>query len=49
MTTTQQTTVERLLEDWATTLSARDVDGFLLLFSDDVVYEDVTFGVVNHG
>ena len=41
--------MDKLLEDWARHLSAHDTKKFLTLFTDDVVYEDVTFGVVNHG
>jgi steroid delta-isomerase-like uncharacterized protein len=43
------TGVDKLIEDWAGYLSAHDTEQFLTLFSDDVVYEDVTFGIVNHG
>jgi steroid delta-isomerase-like uncharacterized protein len=41
--------MDKLLEAWARHLSAHDTKQFLTLFTDDVVYEDVTFGVVNHG
>lgn len=41
--------VERILDDWATAWSSHDTDKFLALFTDDCIYEDVTFGVVNHG
>jgi steroid delta-isomerase-like uncharacterized protein len=40
---------ERVLEAWAAYWSAHDVDRLLTLFTEDVVYEDVTFGVVNRG
>jgi len=38
-----------MLDDWATTWSSRDPDKVLSLFTDDYVYEDVTFGAINHG
>jgi steroid delta-isomerase-like uncharacterized protein len=41
--------VERVLDDWATAWSSRDPDKVLSLFTDDCVYEDVTFGAINHG
>ena len=41
--------VERVLEDWATAWSSHDTAKVLALFTDDCVYEDVTFGMVNHG
>jgi steroid delta-isomerase-like uncharacterized protein len=41
--------VERVLDDWATAWSSHDTTKVLALFTDDCVYEDVTFGVVNHG
>jgi steroid delta-isomerase-like uncharacterized protein len=44
-----QTTQEHVLEDWGRHWSAHDLDRLLPLFTDDVVYEDVTMGVVNHG
>jgi steroid delta-isomerase-like uncharacterized protein len=40
---------ERVLEARAERWSAHDVDHLLPLFTEDVVYEDVTFGVVNRG
>lgn len=36
-------------EDWAAAWSSHDVENFTPLFTDDAVYEDVTFGEVNHG
>ena len=30
-------------------LSSHNITGFLALFTDDCVYEDVTFGITNHG
>jgi steroid delta-isomerase-like uncharacterized protein len=44
-----QTTQERVLEDWGRHWSSHDFDSLLPLFMDDVVYEDVTLGAVNHG
>ncbi len=41
--------VERLLDDWAAAWSSHDTEKFLSLFTDDCIYEDVTFGAVNHG
>jgi steroid delta-isomerase-like uncharacterized protein len=41
--------VDRVLEDWERHLNAHDAARFVTLFTDDVVYEDVTFGAVNHG
>jgi len=41
--------VERVLEEWATAWSSHDTAKVLALFTDDCVYEDVTFGVVNRG
>ena len=41
--------VERIVDDWATAWSSREPDKVLSLFTDDCVYEDVTFGVINHG
>ena len=40
---------ERLLNDWAAAWSSHDIDKLLALFTDDCVYEDVTFGVVTRG
>src|SRR5215831_7683617 len=41
--------VERVLDEWATAWSSHDTTKVLSLFTDDCVYEDVTFGAVNHG
>ena len=41
--------VEQVLDAWATALSSHDTEAFLALFTDNCVYEDVTFGIVNHG
>ena len=50
MTTTSSTqTNERLVEDWARLCSSHDLDGLMQLFTEDVVYEDVTLGAVNRG
>jgi steroid delta-isomerase-like uncharacterized protein len=40
---------ERVLEAWAIAWSSHDTEKVLSLFTDDCVYEDVTFGVVNCG
>jgi steroid delta-isomerase-like uncharacterized protein len=40
---------ERVLEDWVAAWTSHDADKLLSLFTDDCVYEDVTFGVVTHG
>ena len=42
-------TNQRLIQDWAHFTSAHDVERLLELFSLDVVYEDVTLGVINRG
>jgi steroid delta-isomerase-like uncharacterized protein len=39
----------QVLEQWAVAWSSGDVDKLLSLFTDDVFYEDVTFGAVNQG
>ena len=36
-------------EDWVAAWNSHDVEKFTPLFTDDAVYEDVTFGEVNHG
>jgi steroid delta-isomerase-like uncharacterized protein len=41
--------LERVLDEWATAWSSHEPERVLALFTDDCVYEDVTFGVVNHG
>lgn len=41
--------IEKTLESWALCWSSADVEHLLSLFTDDCIYEDVTFGVVNHG
>jgi uncharacterized protein (TIGR02246 family) len=40
---------ERVLEAWAMAWSSHDTEKLLSLFTDDCVYEDVTFGAINHG
>ena len=40
---------ERILDDWAAAWSSREPDKVLSLFTDNCVYEDVTFGAVNRG
>src|SRR5206468_4072296 len=49
LSTEERTTQERVLEDWARHWSSHDLDQLVTLFTDDVVYEDVTMGAVNHG
>jgi steroid delta-isomerase-like uncharacterized protein len=39
----------RVLDDWATAWSSHDSAKVLALFTDDCVFEDVTFGVVTRG
>jgi steroid delta-isomerase-like uncharacterized protein len=41
--------VERLLDELATAWSSHDTEKILALFTDDCIYEDVTFGVINRG
>ena len=41
--------LEHVLEQWAAAWSSSDVEKVLPLFTDNVVYEDVTFGAVNNG
>src|SRR5262249_51493356 len=41
--------LERVLDQWAGAWSSSDVDKLLSLFTDNVDYEDVTLGAVNHG
>jgi steroid delta-isomerase-like uncharacterized protein len=41
--------LERVLDQWALSWSSGDVDKLLPLFTDDVRYEDLTFGAVNQG
>jgi steroid delta-isomerase-like uncharacterized protein len=41
--------LERVLDQWATAWSSHEPEQVLALFTDDCVYEDVTFGVVTHG
>ena len=40
---------ERTLVQWAESWSAHDVDKLLPLFTEDCIYEDVSFGMVNRG
>ena len=40
---------ERRIDDWAVYWSAHDMEHLLPLFTEDVIYEDVALGVVNHG
>jgi steroid delta-isomerase-like uncharacterized protein len=39
----------RVLDAWATAWSAHDTERVLALFTDDCIYEDVTFGAVCRG
>jgi steroid delta-isomerase-like uncharacterized protein len=41
--------LEHVLDQWAVAWSSSDLDKLLPLFADNVEYEDVTFGAVNHG
>lgn len=43
------TSLEHVLEQWALAWSSSDAETLLPLFADNVDYEDVTFGAVNHG
>jgi len=43
------TALERVLDEWGAAWTAADLNRLLPLFTDDVVYEDVTFGAVNKG
>ncbi|MCA1647264.1 MAG: ester cyclase [Chloroflexi bacterium] len=47
--TGQSTAQERALDDFVRHWSSHDLDSLVSLFTDDVVYEDVALGVVNHG
>jgi steroid delta-isomerase-like uncharacterized protein len=40
---------DRTLVQWAEFLSSHNTDQFLSLFTEDCVYEDVAFGIVNRG
>lgn len=40
---------ERALAQWAALWFSHDPDAVLGLLTDDCIYEDVTFGIVNHG
>lgn len=41
--------LEHAVDQWAVAWSSGDVEKLLRLFTDDVFYEDVTFGAVNTG
>ncbi len=43
------TGAEVMLEEWAASWSAGDMDRLASIFTDDCVYEDVTMGVLTHG
>jgi len=46
---TMHADAEKALDAWAADWSSHDVDHLLSLFTDDCLYEDVTFGVANRG
>lgn len=46
---TDQAAIEQLLDGWASAWSSSDASKLLPLFTDDISYEDVTFGAVNNG
>jgi steroid delta-isomerase-like uncharacterized protein len=39
----------QVAEDWIAAWNSHDVEKFTPLFTNDALYEDVTFGEVNHG
>ena len=39
----------RAIEHWAVSWSAHDIERLLPLFTEDVIYEDVTMGVMTRG
>lgn len=39
----------KIVENWVAAWNSHDVNKVIPLFTDDVLYEDVTFGAVNHG
>ncbi len=41
--------LERMFDDWAMAWTSNDPEKVLALFTDDCVFEDVTFGVVARG
>jgi hypothetical protein len=41
--------LQRVLDQWAAAWSSNDVETLLPLFTNNVDYEDVTLGAVNHG
>ena len=49
VSTDSQTTLRRVIEDWGRHWSSHDLERLLLLFTDDVVYEDVPMGTVSRG
>src|SRR5215467_1688043 len=42
-------TQPKIEENWIAAWNSHDVNRVIPLFTDDVLYEDVTFGAVNHG
>jgi steroid delta-isomerase-like uncharacterized protein len=45
----QVTSVDQVLDEWAAAWTSRDVDRVLSLFTDDVVYEDVPTDTISRG
>lgn len=43
------TNTEKMIKDYYGAWNSHDVDGILSYFTDDCVYEDLAFGVINHG
>ena len=39
----------RIVDRWVAAWNSHDVEKVIPVFTDDVLYEDVTFGAVNHG
>jgi len=44
-----RSTQDRIVENWVAAWNSHDVNRVIPLFTNDVLYEDVTFGAVNHG
>ena len=49
VSTDTRTILTRVIEDWGRHWSSHDLERLLLLFTDDVVYEDVPMGTVSRG
>ena len=45
----RRSTQDKIVENWVAAWNSHDVIRVVPLFTDDVLYEDVTFGAVNHG